>query len=104
VSYTDVGKEAKRTGKTLPRDARRLDPVPERKPPGAAKPHRKEDKPYGLEYSRRRLKFGNTIWEAQVHRKWFAKRSSRDQALAAHNRGSLGMSDWFTEAVAVERS
>jgi hypothetical protein len=91
VSYLDVGKDAKRAGKTRPSVARKLDPVPEKHPPGAAKPHRKVEKPFGFSYEGwnwwRRFAADNPFWKREYQ--WFKTEAARDQAMRsfAHRHG-----------------
>lgn len=79
MSYTDVGKDAKRKGTMHPKHARKTDPEPPRATP-KAKPHRKAKKPWGYTYETYWAFFGDRGWDKRE--KWFDRKASRDQSLA----------------------
>jgi hypothetical protein len=104
VSYLDVGKDAKRAGRVRPSVARRLDPVPEKHPPGVAKPHRKAEKPFGFSYEEQhwwvRLTGDRKVWKRRYS--WFKSEQAASQALRAfaHKHGAQ---EWYRDLRAERR-
>lgn len=105
MSYTDVGKGAKRAGLKHPRDLRRTDPVPERPTP-KAKPHRKDFKAYGVSYEFKGLSFLpdgklKSLWE-QPRITWYKTAQAREQGLAAMKRHAAEH-DFYRNVRAIDR-
>lgn len=92
MSYVDVGKDAKRAGRTKPSVARKLDPVPEKRPPGAAKPHRKAEKPFGFSYEEQwwwaRYVGKEPTWRR--HYVWFRTKRQAEQSMRDFTRKWAG--------------
>lgn len=98
MSYTDVGKDAKRMGRVHPRNARKADPVPERATP-AAKPHRKVEKPFGISYESRLWWRAGKPWK--LHHEWFKTARSRDQSMKVWARKIAHMPTYYRDVRAV---
>ncbi len=76
MSFTDVGKDAKRNGATHPKHTQ----VPPDKPTPKAVKKKKADKPFGLRYE---MSFGYKVKEPRKWhetRRWFKTEAHRDQA------------------------
>jgi hypothetical protein len=97
MSYDHVGKAAKRKGVMRFNHVRKLDPVPEKRPPGVAKPHRKVEKPFGYSYE---MGIFSRSWRRYFQ--WFETEAARDQSMRALGKKIAGR-DWCRDLRAERR-
>lgn len=83
MSYTDVGKDAKRKGVTHPKHARKMDHEPPKATPKAT-PHRKAKKLWGYSYEIKWRLPWRSGWDKRAE--WFDRKTSRDQSFARWSR------------------
>lgn len=101
MSLIDVGKDAKRKGSVRPRDARRIDPVPEKLPPGAAKPQAKAVKPFGFSYEMGRFWRKPVSWCRYFQ--WFETERARDQSMQSFAK-KMANREWYRNLRAERRA
>lgn len=101
MSWDDIGKAAKRKGTLRVNHARKLDPVPEKRPPGIAKPHSKVEKPFGYSYEMGAFWRKPPSWCRYFH--WFETERARDQSMHDFKK-KIAKRDWYRDVCAERRS